>query len=169
MAEYEITNKKQALKRLGLKNWSYLTQDHFMELYVLLEKMDPETRAFVQKQMAKVACDALRKEQDATILAIEQNSEVEKKALEVSKETIKALDHIALSGLPEEQQDKMADLVIKVHEDALKQADESRKSNNKALAILSATTVVAAAVAVACVGGKVDLSKIGRLVKNLRS
>lgn len=61
----------------------------------------------------------------------------------------------------------MADLVMKVHDDALKQADESRKSNSKALALLSATTVVAAAVAVACVGGKVDLSKIGKFVKKI--
>lgn len=168
MAKYEITDDKRVLKILDLDDWRFLTKDHFMALFSMLDKMDPETKAFVQKQMVKAAADSLKKQQDATTKVIEQNGEIGKKMLDVSKETIKALDNIALSGLPVDQQEKMADLVMKVHEDALKEADESRKSNNKALYVLAVTTAIAASVAVTCLNGKVDISKLGKMIKKIR-
>ena len=83
MAQYEITSKKQALERLGISDWRYLTQDHYMDLVALLDKMDPATKAYVQKQWVKVAADSVKTQQTATLTIIEENGEIGKKALDV--------------------------------------------------------------------------------------
>lgn len=168
MAKYEITTKQEVLRRLGIADWRFLTQDHYMDLVAMLDKMDPTTKAFVQKQMAKMAAESVRTQQDATLKAIEQNGEVGKKALDVSKAAIKALDDIALSGMPEDQQDKWADRIMQVQSDAMRQADEARKSNNKGIAALTATTLFALSVATLCITGKVDLSKAAKMIRKIK-
>ena len=168
MAEYEIKEKKQVLARLGIQDWRYLTQDHYMELVGMMDKMDPATRSFVQNQLIKTAADSVKKQQTAALSAIEQNSEIGKKALDVSKATIKALEDIALSEMSEEEKDKWADRVLKANEDAMKQADETKNSNNKAVTALTAVSAIALLVAGACLGAKVDLSKVPKLISKMR-
>ena len=39
------------LEALGIPDWRHLNQDHFMALVGMLEKMDLDTKSYVQKQI----------------------------------------------------------------------------------------------------------------------
>ena len=52
-----------------------------MALVNMMGEMDPATKSFVQKQVAKTAAETVEKQQEATKTVIEQNGEVGKKPL----------------------------------------------------------------------------------------